>query len=114
VSFSNGCPSVIIDENVANIFNETVIDILGENSLVSFDSLLPGGKVMASEDFAFITEQVPAVMSFLSAGDSEKGFIYPPHHPKTKFSEEPLYKGAAVYAGFALKYLLNNQNSTKA
>ncbi len=105
VSFSNGCPSVIIDRNAAEIFNNTVTGVLGNDALVSFDALLPGGKVMASEDFAFITETVPGVMSFLSTGDSSLGFIYPPHHPKTRFSEEPLYKGAAVYAGFALNYL---------
>jgi len=46
-------------------------------------------------------------MSFLSMGDSTKGFVYPQHHPKAKFSEDFLYKGAAAYAGFALKYLAN-------
>ena len=110
VSFSNGCPSVVIDENAAGLFSETVAEVIGENALAPFDTLMPGGKVMASEDFAFITEHVPGVMSFLSAGDARKGFIYPPHHPKTKFSEEPLYKGAAVYAGFALSYLGKGQN----
>jgi len=108
VSFSNGCPSVVIDQNAAEIFNETVSDLFDDNALVPFDTLIPGGKIMASEDFAFITEHVPSVMSFLSAGDARQGFVYPPHHPKTRFSEEPLYKGAAVYAGFALKFLKGN------
>jgi len=105
ISFSNGCPSVMIDEYAASIFNETVVEVLGSSSLVPFDTLAPGGKVMGSEDFAFITEHVPSIMSFLSSGDARKGFVYPPHHPKTRFSEDPLYKGAAVYAGFALKYI---------
>ncbi|NPA37380.1 MAG: amidohydrolase [Chlorobi bacterium] len=105
VTFRNGCPSVMIDEDAAQIFSETAAEIVGENALIPFDTLLPGGKVMASEDFAFYTEHVPGVMSFLSAGDARKGFVYPPHHPKTRFSEEPLYKGASAYAGFALKFI---------
>jgi len=105
VSFRNGCPSVHIDEQAAGLFNETVVDTVGPEALVDFDTLAPGGKVMASEDFAFITDEVPSVMSFLSAGDARQGYVYPQHHPKTRFTEEPLFKGAAVYAGFALKYM---------
>ncbi len=105
VKFSNGCPSVMIDKDAAQLFNETVVDVAGDGALLSFDALLPGGKVMGSEDFAFYTDKVPSVMSFMSAGDARKGFVFPPHHPKTRFSEEPLYKGAAVYAAFALNFL---------
>jgi hippurate hydrolase len=105
VKFFNGCPSVVIDRRAAELFNQTISSLLGSQALIPFDQILPGGKIMGSEDFGFYTEYVPSVMSFITAGDSRKGYIYPPHHPKVRFSEEPLYIGAAAYAAFALNVL---------
>ncbi len=109
VTFSNGCPSVVIDGRGAEIFNETASALFGEESLIPLDSMVPGGKVMGSEDFAFVTEKVPGVMVYLAAGDARDGYIYPPHHPGARFDEKPLYRGAAVYASFAAAWLEKNK-----
>ena len=35
---------------------------------------------------------------YYSAGEKEKGYVYPQHHPKAEFDEDVLPIGAAVYA----------------
>jgi hippurate hydrolase len=62
-------------------------------------------KLAGSEDFAFVTEKVPATMMMISAGSSEAGHPEPLHHPKAHFDESVLSQGAAVYAITALNWL---------
>ena len=108
VIFSNGCPSVTTTADAVSSFNSIMADLFGEEDLISIDDVLPGGKMMGSEDFAFVTEQVPSVMTMLVAGDARKGYAYPMHHPKAIFDESVLFRGSAAYAGFALEWLKRN------
>ena len=62
-------------------------------------------KSAGSEDFAYVSHKVPSIMLALAAGQPEKGFCYPQHHPKVKFDEEALPTGAAVYAYTAMRWL---------
>ncbi|MGN1116315.1 MAG: amidohydrolase, partial [Candidatus Ornithomonoglobus sp.] len=57
------------------------------------------------EDFAYISHKVSSVMLALAAGQPEKGYIYPQHHPKVKFDEAALSVGSAVYAYAAFRWL---------
>ena len=61
-----------------------------------------------SEDFSYISQEVPSVMLALAAGNSEEGYIYPQHHPKVKFDEKVLPIGSAVLAGSAFSWLENH------
>lgn len=67
---------------------------------------LSGGEVGktsgGSEDFAYISREVPSVMVALAAGDKGKGYNYPLHHPKARFDESALPVGAALLTAFAL------------
>lgn len=67
--------------------------------------MMPGGKVMGSEDFAFISHEVPSMMIALAAGDSTKGYTYPIHHPRVRFDENVLSVGTASYVISALPML---------
>ena len=51
-----------------------------------------------SEDFAYIAREVPSVMLALCAGEKDKGYMYPLHHPKANFDENVLWVGALAYA----------------
>ena len=62
-------------------------------------------KSSGSEDFAYISHEVPSVMFALAAGQPDKGYCYPQHHPKVKFDESVLPIGSAVYAYTALRWL---------
>ena len=80
---------------------------LGNNRVFS-TAQLGGGKPQrggGSEDFAYITQEIPSVMLALAAGEPSKGFCYPQHHPKVTFDEEVLSTGTAVFAGAAFSWL---------
>ena len=62
-------------------------------------------KTAGSEDFAYVSHEVPSIMLALASGQPEKGFCYPQHHPKVRFDEEVLPSGSAVYAYSAMRWL---------
>jgi hippurate hydrolase len=62
-----------------------------------------------SEDFAYVSQRVPSVMLALAAGEADKGYCYPQHHPKTMFDESVLSVGAAVYAYSAMRWLQEHE-----
>lgn len=61
--------------------------------------------VMGSEDFAFISEKVPAAYFCIGAGVEDKSKWAGQHNPKVLFTEECLPLGAAVYAKTAMDWL---------
>ena len=66
-------------------------------------------KSAGSEDFAYVSHEVPSVMLALAAGQPEKGYIYPQHHPMVKFDENALADGSAVYSYVAMRWLEEHQ-----
>ena len=78
-----------------------------------FSSKALGGDVRTSgggsEDFAYITHKIPSVMLALSAGQQDKGYPYPLHHPKAAFDEDVLWAGGVIYATLAYAWLKNDE-----
>jgi hippurate hydrolase len=66
-------------------------------------------KTAGSEDFAYVSQKVPALMLALAAGSPDKGYAYPQHHPMVKFDESALAAGSAVYAYTAMRWLQKNK-----
>ena len=64
-----------------------------------------GARGGGSEDFAYVSQEVPALMLALAAGEPDKGYPFPQHHPKVKFDESVLPIGAAAFAAVALNWL---------
>lgn len=64
-------------------------------------------KTAPSDDFAFISQKVPAVYFML--GSNVEGNTYPQHNSKVLFNEECMPYGAAIYACCAFKWLKNNK-----
>jgi hippurate hydrolase len=103
VSFGGGCPSLINDENrvqeiykaLGQVFDEK--EVLLSTALPKTDKDSSGG----SEDFAYITREVPSVMLALCAG--AEGEKYPLHNAKVNFDESVLWKGTLAYAVSALE-----------
>ncbi|ADL53009.1 M20 metallopeptidase family protein [Clostridium cellulovorans] len=108
VEMSNYTPALMNDAKNVAVAREFLSKYFGVDSFIPMGELTPGGKNMISEDFAFISQEVPSVQLFLCAGNSEEGYIYPIHHPKAIFDETVLSKGAAVYAGYAIEWLKKN------
>lgn len=107
VTFGSGCPTLKNDESLSREVYGYVKELLGEGRAFTVAQLSAGGASgsAGSEDFAYVSQKVPAIMLALAAGQPEKGFVYPQHHPMVKFDEDALDAGSAVYAYTALRWL---------
>lgn len=105
ITFDSGCPCLLNDEAMSMLAARCLKEALGEDLAKTTLELNPKGSPTAggSEDFAYISQQVPSVMVALCAGNSE----HPLHHPQVVFDEEALPYGAAAYASVAVEYLNN-------
>lgn len=107
VSFGSGCPTLVNDKDLSEKVTGYLKDLLGANRAFT-TAELNGGKPArggGSEDFAYVSHEVPSLMLALAAGEPSKGYPYPQHHPKVKFDERVLSTGAAVFVDCALQYL---------
>lgn len=107
IRFPSGCPTLQNNDDLAEMVETATAKILGKERVV--DSRNLGGDVKesngGSEDFAYISQEIPSVMLAIAAGEKGKGYEYPLHHPKACFDENALYVGAAAYANAALEFL---------
>jgi hippurate hydrolase len=112
VTFQSGCPTLVNDRELSLCMEKYTKELLGPERSYSVTALsaMGGGasKTAGSEDFAYVSQQVPSIMLALAAGQAEKGYCYPQHHPKVKFDESALSTGSAVYAYTAMRWLENN------
>ena len=107
VSFGSGCPTLVNDKDLSEKVTGYLKDLLGANRAFT-TAELSGGKPArggGSEDFAYVSHEVPSLMLALAAGEPSKGYVYPQHHPKVKFDESVLSTGAAVFVDCAINYL---------
>ena len=102
VKFTSGCPSLLIDGEVSNRLQKVTEKALGKERIINFHSL-PKGGIGGSEDFAYISREVPSATFALCAGKRSDGYKYPLHHAKTIFDESALVYGTAVMLAFALE-----------
>ena len=114
VSFGSGCPTLKNDRELTVSAERYMTELLGNEKALSAAKLNEAGggqgsKTAGSEDFAYISQAVPSVMLALAAGQPEKGYCYPQHHPMVKFDEAALPTGSAVYAYTALRWLAEHK-----
>lgn len=108
VGFSDYCPCMVVDHALAGNAMTYMTELVGQGAMDM--SKLTGGKPGGgSEDFAFVSHEVPTVSMFLSAGNAKEGYAYGQHHPKVKFDDSILYEGSAAYSWFALRWLSENK-----
>lgn len=104
-----GCPSVLNDEALLASIKTSVGELIGEDMICSMKDFTPSGRLSGSEDFGYVTENIPGAMLVLAAGEPSEGYRYPVHHPKVIFDERALINGTATYAYVAMKWLENNR-----
>ena len=102
VTMIEGTATVTNDAAVTEPLYESLKEVFG--NVIRSDQ-----KGSGSEDFAYVSDKVPAVMMIISAGNSMDGYTLPVHHPKVVFDENVLSVGAAGYAVAALAWLSKNQ-----
>ena len=107
--FGNGCPPLKNNGELSEEIERYLTDAFGEEWVLNTEKM--GGRTNksgGSEDFSYISQEVPSLMLALAAGNSEEGYIYPQHHPKVKFDEKVLPIGSAVLAYSAFSWLENH------
>lgn len=111
VVFGSGCPTLVNDPALVSCAERYAKELLGEGkafSVTELNAMSTGKKspkTAGSEDFAYVSQEVPSVMLALAAGQPEKGYIYPQHHPMVRFDEDALVSGCASYAYMAMRWL---------
>lgn len=97
--YMRGYPPMINDPEQTEFARSVCVELLGE------ENIHHGRPIMAGEDLAFVLEKVPGCMLSLGVGNPERGFVFPPHHPRFDADEDALAVGVRVMAGIALRYL---------
>ena len=94
-----GYPFLKNDEELTGIAKQAAIDYLGAEKVIDLDIW------MASEDFAYYSQVMPACFYRLGVRNEEKGIIHGVHHPKFDIDEQALEIGAGLMAWIALNAL---------
>ena len=95
----SACPGVVTNDEVTEKIEESIKSVLPEFVI------LKNAHGMGSEDFAQITDKIPAAYFMMGAGPKEEQKRLGQHNPKVEFNEDVLSMGAAVYAKAAMDWL---------
>lgn len=90
-------PSLYNDPGLCGEMEAYIKEITGEENFV--DEKEP---MLGSEDFSYVSKKVPTMFLWMGTGDLD---YLPVHNPKVKFEEDYLYRGTAVMAYCAYKWL---------
>lgn len=90
----------INDEFSSQIAEDALEKLFGKESIAKQD------KFMGGEDFSLFSEKVPGVYAWIGAQDSAKGANYPHHHGNFNIDEDALAVGTALYAQYAIDFLM--------
>lgn len=104
VEFSRSCPPLVNDPELCEKAFKILSPRLGADRVLNA-SALDRSAAGGSEDFAYVSQEVPAVMLSLSAGSATEGYTQPLHHPKVTFDEGALWVGAAALTILAVESL---------
>ena len=97
VDIFSGCPSFLNDEALVRAARDMIKD-----SGAPYFFVPEGTRGGGSEDFAYVSREVPSLMLALGAGKREEGFEYPLHSPQAVFDERAIPYGAAAMSAMAL------------
>ena len=91
-----GYPALINHADYTKVIGEAGATVLGK------DHVLTINPVMGAEDFSYYLEQIPGAFYFIGVGNSEKGIVYPQHHPKYNIDEDALGYGMEIMTTAAI------------
>lgn len=98
VQWLNGCPTLVNQPELVQQACEQLPEWIGADHVLSAEKLGSNARSVGSEDFSYISQQMPSLMLAMAAGGVSD---LPLHHPKIIFNEDALPYGAVVYAAFA-------------
>lgn len=101
IIYEGGCPPFLNDKELLNKISSSAVELLGEDKVIILNN---GQKGRGSEDFAYVSRQIPTVMASLGAGEISKGHKFPLHNPDVTFDKNALPVGSALMVHTALNY----------
>ncbi len=104
VEFTSQTPITYNDERLCDDICRYLKEMVGEEGVSTFTSGVKG-----SDDFAYFSEKVPAVMYHVGMGTAEDGYIYTLHNPHVRFDERALPYSCAAFAEITSRWV--NENS---
>lgn len=102
LEYLSDVPVLVNDEKLM----DDISRYIGELSDGKFD-VYEGHVLPGSEDFAFVTREVPGVM--LNLGAPVEGNKFPLHNPKVIFDESTMVIGVASFVECAMRWLEENE-----
>ncbi|WP_314064079.1 M20 family metallopeptidase [uncultured Vagococcus sp.] len=108
VLFLAGAPTLTNDEALVAHAQKVIPHLVGEEKTVLLSEVPRMSVIMGSEDFSYVSHEVPTVTFWLGAADSRHQEAYPVHHPKVVFNEAIMPYGVATHVGMALSWLAEN------
>lgn len=93
VEFTSGCPPFKNDEKMLKVALAAAEKTFGKEKVVVLPQGVRGG---GSEDFSYISREVPTAMALLSAGEIKNGYKYPLHNLNVKFDKTALPFGTML------------------
>jgi len=105
VDYLVGYPALVNDSQEAKRFFEVAPKVLPDFKVETATPLMP------AEDFAYYLQERPGCFMLVGAGNAEKGFIYPHHHPRFDFDEAAMMAAASLLIGMAEAALQSQDRS---
>lgn len=104
--FLAGAPTLENDPEVVAHAEKVLPEYL--KNVVAMSAIPNRPVMMGSEDFAYVSHEVPIVMFALAAADARKSEPYPVHHPKLVLNEDILPFGVVTHVAMAMSWLAAN------
>ena len=104
VSYTSGAPTLVNDKELSEKTGIWLKETLGENMVIRSQDM-PGQNGGGSEDFAYVSHDVPSIMVALAAGDVRDGYEHTLHHPQMRLDTNALVYGTAALAEVAMRYV---------
>lgn len=99
----SSCPVFLNDGSLTSTIHSSLEGIIDKELLVAPMKLpIP---IMGSEDFAYLSQELPTSLIYLGAGDSRNGKVHGVHSPNVIFNENCILNGVRAHVFSALGYL---------
>lgn len=104
VTYTSGAPTLVNDKELSEKTGIWLKETLGEEMVIRSQDM-PGQSGGGSEDFAYVSHEVPSIMVALAAGDSREGYEHPLHHPQMRLDTKAFVYGVAALAEVAMRHV---------
>jgi len=93
-----GLPVLVNNDEKVEQAEKIAVDIVGPENVIRLRH-----PSMGAEDFAFFSEKIPAVFTWIGARNEEKGFVHMMHNPRFDFDEAALALGTEMLCRTAVE-----------